>query len=84
MEELREVTMTPPEHPACEWVGLAEDAEAVAICGRPARGVVVDPSGARHFACEDHLSTVKARHATAALEFRTGPVPFRRFPEALP
>jgi hypothetical protein len=72
------------QHPKCEWVGLAQDAETVVVCGRSARAAVAGPHGARQFACQDHLSLLKARYSTGALELIPGPVPFRHFPEALP
>ncbi|MCI4350452.1 MAG: hypothetical protein L3K15_02925 [Thermoplasmata archaeon] len=75
--------MRPSNHPACEWVSLADEAWTVAICGRPARGVVADADGQRHFACADHLSAVKAKCSTGAGHFRPGQLPFRPYPEAV-
>ncbi|HTT25676.1 MAG TPA: hypothetical protein VMH90_01765 [Thermoplasmata archaeon] len=81
-----EETNSPHEfrHPACEFVGLADEGETVAICGRPAYGVIADASGARHFACADHLTSVKARYSTGAWSHRPASVVARPFPEAMP
>lgn len=74
--------MSEPKHPACEWVGIADN-ESVAICGRPAYGVIADAYGARHFACPEHLSAIKAQVGTGQWSARPAHGPARPFPEAL-
>jgi hypothetical protein len=76
--------MSRPKHPACEWVGLAEDTGTVAICGRPALGAIAEASGALHFACRDHLSAVKAMYHASGWTMRPAVATARPFPEAIP
>jgi hypothetical protein len=76
--------MRDPTSPACESVGLADEGRTVAICGRPARGVIIDAHGGRHFACPDHLTSIKARYGTGAWTTRPTPGPLRPYPEAMP
>lgn len=76
--------MAETKHPMCEWVGFADDPENVALCVRPAYGVIADATGGRHFACPEHLSAVKARYATGGWTVRPAHPTFRHFPEALP
>lgn len=76
--------MNAPRNPACEWVGLAADAEHEGTCGRPANAVIFDSFGARHFACRDHLASVKAHFGTGSMVLRTGGISARPYPEAIP
>ncbi|MCI4325336.1 MAG: hypothetical protein L3K00_05605 [Thermoplasmata archaeon] len=75
--------MNAREHRTCEWLVTGERQDSVAVCGRPPLGVVLDTFGARHFACRDHLSLVKARFGTGAWTSEVARPPVRPYPEAL-
>jgi hypothetical protein len=58
--------------PTCEWVDGATDPIHPTRCGRPARAVVADAAGARHFTCVEHLDLVRARSSAGRGRSRTG------------
>ncbi|GEM_PF-4114111 len=76
--------MSERKHPGCEWVGMADDKETVAICGRPAEAVIADHHGALHYACRDHVSEIKAQTGTGAMELRPIHAMARPYPESIP
>jgi hypothetical protein len=75
--------MTEPKHPACEFVGMADDEETVAICGRPAEAVISDHHGGLHYACREHVSEVKAKAGTGSMTTRPIPNVPRPYPESV-
>jgi hypothetical protein len=70
------------ERSRCEWLVLKEGTELAGICGRPPLGVVFDTFGDRHFACRDHLPSVKAWFGTGAWSVRTPTPPPWPYPES--
>jgi hypothetical protein len=71
-------------HPACEWVGVAEDGEEVAFCARPAYGAVLDRFGALHYTCLEHVSETKAKYESGKLRVLPGSASARPYPESIP
>jgi hypothetical protein len=76
--------MSEPKHPGCEWVGMADDMETVAICGRAAQAVIADHMGGLHYACRDHVSEIKAKVGTGTMTIRPLRAVARPFPESIP
>lgn len=71
-------------HPSCEWVGLADDGEHVAICGKPAIGSLRDARGVRHWSCSSHISSIEAKLEVGGVRLRPHSPPARPYPEAIP
>lgn len=47
--------------PLCSWIGVTDDPEREVPCEKPARWLLVDATGMRHFACDEHVGEVRAR-----------------------
>ena len=76
------ITTTRP-HPGCEWVGIAEDGWVTYVCGRPATEMIEEAEGAVHYACREHLASVRAKAGHGAMLHRVAPGPARPYPEAV-
>jgi hypothetical protein len=70
-------------HPACEWVGIAEDTERVVICGRRAVACIREGDGHPHWACEEHLAELEGKFATSQIRLLPHRPPARPYPEAM-
>jgi hypothetical protein len=51
-------------HAECSWTGVSPDGQSVVRCGRVALALVTDRSEESSYACEEHMSQVKARRET--------------------
>ena len=76
--------MSVKDRSRCEWRVVDEGTGVVGVCGRAPLGVIFDTYGERHFACRDHLSSIKARYGTGVWSVRAAPLPAWPYPESLP
>jgi hypothetical protein len=60
----------------CSWTGVSEDGQEVVRCGRRAHALVTGRSGQSAYACEEHMSQVKASLETGrSIYVQQGPGP---------
>jgi hypothetical protein len=75
--------MSGPRNPVCDYVGMMEDEETTAPCGHRAIATFTGETGARHFACANHLASVRAHYPFGTVSLCPAHAPARPYPEAL-
>lgn len=69
--------------PVCDFVGVTEDGETLAPCGHRAIATFTSEMGDQHYACANHLASVRAHYPFGTVSFRAARGPLRPYPEAL-